>query len=237
MRHSFAWLIFILLASCLNKKIKIEPTKQNDSTITYKKSDSDSVLIKKQNKLRDSLLADPKLHPTVKYYIQDTNAVVLLDQINDSVQYRILGDINGDGKKDSIFLMPEFLYSDSTRSLGDLGCSFTFTDRSLSRILKDDGCNQLDNIFVVGDLDEDGIKELGLYTSSCASHYKALRVYSYKENQWKEIGGVTFDLFYDKPPKEKRIKKISKGRFAMREISDLGVKNQYHDTWVYFEIK
>jgi hypothetical protein len=30
---------------------------------------------------------------------------------------------------------------------------------------------------------------------------------------------------------------LSKGKFAMREISDLGISNHFHDTWVPFEIK
>ena len=201
------------------------------------KSSSDTSLIKKQNKLRSKLLADPKLPSIVKSYIQDTSVIVILDDITDTIRYRSLGDINHDGKKDSVFLMPEFINSDTTKRLGDFCRSFTFTDKSLSRIQEDEGCNQLDNIFVVGDIDEDGLKEIGLYTSSCVSRYKSLRVYSFKKNQWKEVGAVTFDLTYDRPPKEKRIKIISKGKFAMREISDLGISTRFHDEWVPFEIK
>jgi len=218
--------ILVLLTLCNSKKNKSECTNH-----------AESILIETQSKLKNDLLSNSKLNPIVKYYILDTTAIVLLDQITDSIQYKSLGDINGDGRQDSIFLMPEFLYNDSTKSLGSITHSFTFTDKSLSRIQKDKGCNQLDDLFVTNDIDEDGIKELGLYTSSCASHYKALRVFSYKNGSWKEEGVVTFDLFHDNPPKEERIKKTSKGKFALREISDLGIENKFHDAWIDFEIK
>jgi len=218
--------ILVLLTFCTGKKNKSESTNHDES-----------ILIETQSKLKNNLLSNSKLNPIVRYYILDTTTMVLLDQITDSIQYKSLGDINGDGRQDSIFLMPEFLYNDSTKSLGSITRSFTFTNKSLSRIQKDEGCNQLDDLFVTNDIDEDGIKELGLYTSSCASHYKALTVFSYKNGSWKEEGVVTFDLFHDNPPKEERIKKTSKGKFALREISDLGIENKFHDAWIDFEIK
>jgi hypothetical protein len=224
-KQHFSVIIAVLLSFCSGKKNKPETINR-----------ADSVLIATQSKLKNDLLSNSKLNPIIKYYILDTTAIVMLDQITDSIQYRSLGDINGDGRQDSVFLMPEFLHN-GTSALGNIIYSFTFTDKSLSRIQKDEGCNQLDNLFVVDDIDEDGIKELGVYTSSCVSHYKALTIYSYKKGGWREVGAVTFDLFYNSPPKEQRIKKISKGKFALREISDLGVENKFHDTWVKFEIK
>jgi hypothetical protein len=210
MRHFIALGVLIFIVSCLNKKAKERPVTQNDSITASIKFEETSSLIKKHNKLRDGLLSDTHLPSIVKSYIQDTNVVVILDQITDPIRYKSLGDINGDDKKDSIFLMPEFVVADSVKHLGNICESFTFTDKSLSRIQEDEGCNSLDDIFVVGDIDQDGIEEIGLYTSSCASHYKALRVYSYKKNQWKEAGAVTFDLFYKKPSKKKELECLAK---------------------------
>ncbi len=189
-----------------------------------------TLVIKRQDSLREFFLSDNKLHPTIKYYI--SNALVLLEQLTDSTKFKVLGDINSDGKIDSVFLMPEFFES-------DFGESFTFTDIALSRIQTDAMCNHLDNLFVIGDIDEDGIKEIGLYYSSCVSRYKMLRVYSFKSGHWKEAGSVVFDIEYLEPPMEKRIKKIAKGKFAMREITDTGAPDSIviHDKWLNFEIK
>ena len=232
----FILIFFLFLISCNNEtgNKEITPLSQNPPAHAPEQNKVSSKQHRKADSLEDSLLASAQLHPTIKYYIRDSNVMVLQEQLKDPILFKNLGDINSDGIPDSVFLMPEFFYSDSGQNEIDFGQSFTFTSVALSRIQTAVTCNQLDNLFVIGDIDEDGIKEIGLYTTSCASRYKALRVYSFKHNQWKQEGIATFDIMYSKPEKEKRIKKISKGEFAIREVTDLN--GAFHDKWIKFEI-
>jgi hypothetical protein len=75
----------------------------------------------------------------------------------------------------------------------------------------------------VGDIDEDGVAEIGQYFSSCASHYKSLYVYSLKNKRWKEIGHCVYDLYYMNigKPFSYFVRKVSKNKFKMLEITDL----------------
>ncbi len=228
-----AVVILFSFLSLLNTKSIGQISKNTESYVQDSTEKRDEVLyVQKQDSLRNMFLADDKLHPTVKYYIQDTGASVLLYELTDSMEFKVLGDINSDGKIDSVFLLPELFD-------GDLGQSFTFTDIRLSKIQTGVQCNHLANLFVIDDIDEDGIKEIGLYYSSCASRFKMLRVYTFESGQWNEAGSVVFDLNYTKPSMQKRIKKIGKGKFAMREITDAGAPDSIviQDKWLNFEIK
>jgi hypothetical protein len=126
-----------------------------------------------------------------------------------------IGDINNDKLNDTVFVVPTFNYCDD-------GNSYVFFDTTLPRLNTDSYCCHPNNIFSVGDIDEDGISEIGQYYSSCASHYKSLIVYSLKDNEWKEVGHCVYDLFYMDigKPYSYFVKKISKGKFAMLEITD-----------------
>ena len=140
-----------------------------------------------------------------------------------------LGYLNRDKIKDSVFVLPEL-------NIIEEGESYYFSDTTIPRLHTESFCCHPDNIFLVGDIDEDGISEIGLFVSACTSRYKALYVYSLKNNKWKEVGHVYFDIFYEKPKKEMRIRKTGKGKFEMLEISDCVSDKKYarKPHWVNF---
>ena len=70
------------------------------------------------------------------------------------------------------------------------------------------------------DIDEDGIREIGLYTSSCVSRYKALRVFALRTGTWREMSSVPFDIHCPDPPKQNRIRKVARGVFEMRYVTE-----------------
>jgi hypothetical protein len=128
-----------------------------------------------------------------------------------------IGKIRNNKIRDSVFVLNPLSYCDSD------GQCYYFTDTSLPRLQTDSYCCHPENIFLVGDIDEDGVSEIGQYTSSCASHYKALLVWTLKNNEWKQVGSSVFDqhyMTYDLPYST-YVKKISKGKFEMLEITDL----------------
>jgi hypothetical protein len=133
-----------------------------------------------------------------------------------------IGSIKNNLTKDSVFVLQLF---DCRQSDGKefYGQAYYFTDTTLPRLQTDSYCCHPSNIFVVGDIDEDGVAEIGQYYSSCASHYKSLYVYSLKDNEWKEIGHVVYDLYYMDigKPYSYFVKKLRKNKFEMLEITDL----------------
>ncbi|MEO6135519.1 MAG: hypothetical protein ABIP35_10225 [Ginsengibacter sp.] len=122
-----------------------------------------------------------------------------------------MGDINGDKINDSVFVMVPFNFCDE-------GQSYCFLDTSLPRLYTDSYCCHPDNIFSIGDIDEDGISEICIFYSSCVSRFKRLIAYSLKNGQWQQVGVCDFDIFVMQPDKEKRVRKVSKGKLEMLEI-------------------
>jgi hypothetical protein len=98
-----------------------------------------------------------------------------------------LGDLNGDKKDDFVFVLHALSYCEE-------GDSYYFTDNSIPRILTDSNCCHPSSIINIGDIDEDGQAEIAEYYSSCASRYKAITIYSLKNNNWKEIKSFSFVL-------------------------------------------
>ena len=131
--------------------------------------------------------------------------------------FKPLSDINGDGKNDTLFIVPPFSMCDYD------GRSYYFTDTSLPRLYTDTFCNWLKYFFVLPDIDEDGIKEIGFYYSSCASRYKSLCVYSLKNDKWDEIALAGFDIGTKDPEKikfEDLVKKTGKNKFKVCEFME-----------------
>jgi hypothetical protein len=107
--------------------------------------------------------------------------------------------------------MPMFNYCDD-------GESYCFFDKTLPRLSTDSYCCQPGNLFVIDDIDEDGIREIGIYYSSCSGRYKSLRIYSLKQNNWKEIGTSDFDILTQDPTQvnfRNLVRKISKKKFKI----------------------
>ena len=133
---------------------------------------------------------------------------------------RIIKNIKDNSKKDTVFVVPPF-------NLCDDGESYCFFDKSIPRLLTDSYCCHPDNLFVTDDIDEDGINEIGIYYSSCVGRYKSIRIYSLKQNSWKEIAASTFDILTQDPAKvkyNKLVKKQGKNRFEICNIEDGQIK-------------
>lgn len=103
------------------------------------------------------------------------------------------------------------------------GQAYYFTDTTLPRLQTDTYCCSPNNLFLVGDINEDGISELGEYRSSCSGRLKTLYVYTLKKKYWKEVGHCLYDLRYadDAKPYNSFIKKTGKKKFEMLEITDM----------------
>jgi hypothetical protein len=113
------------------------------------------------------------------------------------------------------------------------GETYYFTDTTLPRLQTDSYCCNPSNIFLVGDIDEDGVTEIGQYYSSCSSRYKSLLVWILKNDQWVQVGTSTFDLKYMDPekPLSSYVKKTGKNKFAMLERTDLSTDKEKTGIW------
>ncbi|POY37974.1 hypothetical protein C3K47_05470 [Solitalea longa] len=198
---------------------KSDSLKSNELTIK-----TDSLKIELEKNL--VFFADTLLHGkrdliknyVIRYQPDTCGIIVYPDTLLKSEFEGIKGlvDINGNKIIDSVFVIPPFNYCDE-------GESYCFFDKSLPRLFTDSYCCQPDNLFVVDDIDEDGIKEIGIFYSTCVSRYKSLRIYSLKNNSWNEIGTSTFDIQTQDPTTiqfEKLVKKTSKNKFTICEFND-----------------
>ena len=140
-----------------------------------------------------------------------------------------IGDINGNHVRDSVFVVPPFNNCEE-------GDSYSFFDSSLPRLYTDSYCCHPDNLFSIGDIDEDGMLEICIFYSSCVSRFKTLIAYSLKYGEWKEVGTCTFDISMMSPSKEKRVRKIAKGTFEMleMEIDELDKNAKVRKEWKRF---
>jgi hypothetical protein len=184
--------------------------------------------------ISNSLLTDKDLvlKKYLRKYQTDTCGIIVYKDStlkSDFEGVKNLGDINGNKISDSVFVLPPFNYCDD-------GDSYVFFDTTLPRLYTDSYCCHPDNLFSIGDIDEDGIDEICIFYSSCASRFKSLIAYSLKSGQWKQIGRCTFDINIMKPDKEQRVRKISKGKFEMLEIviNDFGKNPSGDREWKQF---
>jgi hypothetical protein len=148
--------------------------------------------------------------------------------------FKNLGDLNGDGKNDSVFILPSLGWCEE-------GQSYYFTDNKIPRILTDSNCCHTESIFSIGDIDEDGGNEIAEYYSSCASNFKHIDIWTLKENKWKLVDGFAF--FYNNGKYEvfkdfhKLHKKISKNKFKFLEISDMRANGELVMEWKIVKMK
>ncbi|WP_281228652.1 hypothetical protein [Flavobacterium aquiphilum] len=133
-------------------------------------------------------------------------------------KFKNLGDLNGDGKNDSTFILPGLGWCEE-------GQSYYFTDNKIPRIESNSNCCHLEGIFSIGDIDEDGGNEIAEYNSSCASNFKVFKIWTLKNGKWKLIENFTF--FYNNGKYEafkdfhKLYKKTAKNKFKFLEIADM----------------
>jgi len=119
-------------------------------------------------------------------------------------------------KADTVFVMPPFNYCDD-------GESYCFYNKALPRLYTGSYCCHPANFFVLPDIDEDGVREISIYYSSCASRFKALKIYSLRGGRWKEIASSTFDIDMKNPDKtqfDTMVRKISKGKFKICDFAN-----------------
>lgn len=207
-----------MLFSCNESKVD---NKQAQPTTLARKVNADSLLTKLSDNLQffgDSLLANKTslVKTLVNSYQLDTCGTIAYENttLKEGFEgFKAIGDINGNKMPDTIFVMPPFNYCDD-------GDSYYFLDTTLPRLYTDSYCCHPDNLFPIGDIDEDGITEICIFYSSCTSRFKSLIAYSLKNNKWTQIGRCTFDVGFMKPDKERRVRKTGKGKFKMLEIVD-----------------
>jgi hypothetical protein len=217
-RFLSALLILFSYASCKNKKSPdVFPSKSLthvDSSLVKAKDFSNVLWI-------DTLLGfrtDRILY--CKKYLNDSCALQKYTSENlkeDFEGVKPLSHIRTNNVSDSVFVLPPLNFCDS-------GDSYYFSDTSLPRLETDSYCCHPTNIFVTDDIDEDGIHEIVEFYSSCASRYKALRVWSIKNGTWKNVASVDYDLFHNKIKMKNRIRKTGKGRFQLLELTDESIK-------------
>ena len=161
--------------------------------------------------------------------------------VNGYHEVKTLGIVHNNIKS-SVFVLYPLSYCTYYNTLDDERgfnkMSYYFTDTTLPRLQTDSYCCHPSNIFLAGDIDEDGVSEIGQYYSSCGSHYKSLFVYTLKNNQWKEIGHSVFDQHYMTYDRQfsSYVKKAGKGKFIMYEKTDLSSDstNAINGHWLKF---
>jgi len=171
----------------------------------------------------------------IRKYLPDSCCVIRFENEHLKKDYEgpgLPGDINGDHRPDTFYILKEF-------HLCAEGQSYLFADTSLPRLTTTSFCCHPRNLFPIGDIDEDGIQEIGLYYSSCSSHYKSLYAYSIKKGGWKEVGHIIFDTYYMDPekPYQHFFRKTGKGQFEMLETTDLREENAGKPIWQKFTIR
>ena len=223
--ENFGWIILVVstvLFSCQDKSKNNALTTNNGNATPNKTIDSsETVLHNNINYLSDSLVKEKS--GVIKNYMNNyqTDTCDIITYTNKKLKENFDGintvqSIKNNTKMDTVFVLPPFNYCDE-------GESYCFFDKSLPRLLTDSYCCHPENLFVVEDIDEDGIREIGIYYSSCASRYKSLRIYTLKENSWKEIGTSTFDVLTQDPTKvtfANLVKKQDRNRFKICNFED-----------------
>lgn len=149
-------------------------------------------------------------------------------------EFKKLGDVNGDGENDSVFILPGLGWCEE-------GQSYYFTDNKIPRIQTDSYCCHTESIFSIGDIDEDGGNEIAEYYSSCASNFKYFKIWTLKKNNWKLVNKFTF--YYNNGKYiafkdfHKLHKKIAKNKFKFLEISDLRGNGELVMSWKIVTMK
>jgi hypothetical protein len=192
------------------------------TTLEQKNKDSLKVAFKKNIDFFANVLL--KRHSVIirnyiRKYQPDTCRVIAYknnDLKEDFEGVKTIRSVYSNKKADAVFVVPPFNYCDE-------GDSYCFYDQTLPRLYTESNCCHPNNLFILPDIDEDGVREIGIYYSSCTSRFKALNIYSLKSGKWKEIASSTFDTFMKDPDKvrlDTLVKKISKAKFKICNFAD-----------------
>jgi len=250
MKRFFVLIIALIFVSCKSdtqtngtKKV-LETTNQVpyqwQLEVIKRVISKDSVLSNDIQFINDSILKGKFKLDISKYEVESTKKecypIRLQKKMFDEFYnegFNDLGDLNGNKKADSVFVLHALNHCEE-------GDSYYFTDNSIPRIITDSNCCHPYNILNLGDIDEDGKSEIAEYYSSCASRYKAITIYSLKNNMWKEIKSFSFvlnDKYSIEMDFKKLFKKTSKNHLQYYEISDINLDGEIIASWKKIRIE
>ena len=132
--------------------------------------------------------------------------------------YYNIGDVNGDGIEDSVFVLEPL---DGCEH--HLGQAYYFSDSTLPRLISESTCCHPTNFFLAPDINEDGINEVGYYYSACSSRYKSLRIFTLRNGKWERIGASDFDMGTEGTEDavfKDLIEKVSLNTFALKNFAE-----------------
>jgi hypothetical protein len=187
-------LIFAFLGCKSESHADIAPPLRSSPVQSIKKQalSKDSILSNDLSFIIDSVLAGRSyLFSYLKKY-QNDKCLTLSERKKDILSgfdgVMPVGSIRLGHKTDSVFtLNPLGFYCDVPD-----GMSYYFTDTTLPRLETDSYCCHPNNIFVVADIDEDGIAEIAQWHSSCTSRFKGLLVWSLKDGTGNRLAHAIF---------------------------------------------
>lgn len=164
----------------------------------------------------------------VNRYLKHDQNLSYEDSMFHSQQPKHLGDVNGDGEPDSVFVLSPL---DSSEHY----FSYYFLDTTIPRLNTISYCADNNYIFPVEDIDEDGKQEIGLLQFSCNGRTQQLEVYSLKDDKWEQVGQCTYDMnFEDMLPMQQRIVKTGKGKFKILHVNYDAVNESLVKEWRTF---
>ncbi len=148
LNHSILLFILLIILSCSNKT-KVDAQNNVSEIQSSIKYFSDSLLMTNNDILEDYL---------EKYQSEKCgNQNYTNKQLKDNFKgIKIIKNIRNNAQQDTVFVVPSFNYCDD-------GESYVFYDKSIPRLLTDSYCCNPHNLFVIKDIDEDGINEIGIY--------------------------------------------------------------------------
>jgi hypothetical protein len=240
------FIAILTLFSCTKENNVVIESGKNNVDLKFNKqvkieTEKDSILSNDIDFINDSILQGRFELDISKYETEDKrndcNPIVLSKKIIDEFYnqgFNKLGDLNGDGKIDSVFVLHALNYCED-------GDSYYFTDNRIPRIKTDSNCCHPESIFSIGDIDEDGGNEIAQYYSSCASAFKSINIWTLKNRKWKLVSNFIFhsnngkyEAFKDF---HKLYKKINKGKFKFLEISDVKANGKPIMEWKTITMK
>lgn len=197
----------------------------------------DSVLSTNKNFIENSILKGKCKVDLRKYskpsYQCPPNKYKKQDLFNEFEGFQNVGDIDKDGKDDFVFVLRPLNFCED-------GDSYYFSNPNIPRILTDSYCCHSYSILNIGDIDEDGSNEIAQYYSSCVSRYKHFKLWTLKNNQWKELAEIPFTInneYEQFKDFNKLFKKIKKNEFQFLEISDVLGNGKVVKEWKNVEMK
>ncbi len=141
----------------------------------------------------------------------------------------LLGDLDNDGEPDTAFVRgPQIeLTNEDSPECADSICWLNIRfSNSLPTLAHKNAIDAIiDN---VGDLDEDGVCEVGVVTFHFTSYWRTLYIYSYKKGSWKQIAKVSFYAGNTPYNIKRKVKKVSRSEFVILEDNlDVESRNYY----------